>query len=579
MAIEADRGAHDIRNAANLPLTRSNRWILKWLNIDFSFPALIVCFLIFVATAALFLRSGVFVAGVMLSDTLLYTESGYRLAHGQLPGINFTSAFGALCYVPLAIVFRLSGDLVAAIPISFVIFAGTVFCLSVYIAWTRLSAIIGALVVVFCSIFVMAPWAVGHRISPQGSTHTTAAEAYNRLGFALILLTALLAIVPKLGRRGAIASRWDSLFAVAAFALAFYTKMPFGLGVAGLFFFWAVMLTNDRWQLPKFVVGTTVLIAIVEMAVPGLHSAYFREMYSHAQITPALNVHAVIRAIYETSPELIAVAVLPILALATQGFCDWRHLLFFGSLVAGSIILLTLSFQGPYLIAPIATSVVALSVLAQPRNEPPERMAVWAATAAFAFGFCTYFFPAANAIIRHSWYASRSVPIENMPRSYASLRVPSDIDLKPMESAFANRLSGEEAYAAARSKDPLSTVNALFDNEYARTLTDLPNAQLSCGSAKERTAILDFANVSSSLLGHAPVGGYTYAHFKREFSESVHWPADEMFSDVDCLFDPKLPDAPDARDGLWLVYGAYIQSSFTPKGESKFWRVLVRNGR
>jgi hypothetical protein len=579
MLNEAKHRVNEIQDIATKPLEKIERSILKWLKVDFNVPALIVSLLIFVAAAALFLQSGFFVAGVMLDDTLLYTESGYRLANGQWPGINFTSAMGALWYLPLAIVFRLNGDLVAAIPISFVIFASVVFGLAVYVAWTRLSAILGAFVISFCSIFVMAPWAVGHKISPQGSTHTTAAEGYNRLGFTLILLVTLLAVVPKSGRREAIASRGDVLFALIAFALAFYTKMPFGLGVAGMFFLWAAILTNDRRQLLKFVVGVAILIGVVEIALPGLHTGYLREMSNHAQVTPVFTARPILRAIYETTPELIAVAGLPILALATQGYCDWRHLIFFASLMAGSIILLTLSYQGPYLIAPMAVSVVAVSMLTRPRGETPERMAVWAAAAAFAFGFWTYFFPAANAIIRHAWYANRSVPIENMPRSYASLRVPSDIDLEPMESAFTNRLSGEQAYAAARSKDPLSTVNALFDNEYARTLTDLPNAQPLCGKAKERTAILDFANVSSSLLGHAPAGGYAYAHFLRGFSEAVHWPADEMFSGVDCLFDPKLPDAPDSRNGLWLVYGSMIQSSFTPNGESKFWRVFVRNGR
>jgi hypothetical protein len=165
-----------------------------------------------------------------------------------------------------------------------------------------------------------------------------------------------------------------------------------------------------------------------------------------------------------------------------------------------------------------------------------------------------------------------------MPPSYAALRVPSDIDLNPMNAAFAGSLGGAQAYAAARSVAAQSTVNPLFENEYARTLTDLPNARNLCGRARDRTAILDFSNVSSSLLGHPPVGGYVYVHWERGFTKDVHWPAEKMFFGVDCLFDPKLPDVPSSRDGLWLVYGSTLSSSFSPAGETAFWRVFVRNG-
>jgi hypothetical protein len=554
---------------------KAGQKIWEWCQIEFSIAGLCVSFLVFIAAAALFLKSGLFVAGVMLDDTLLYTESGYRVASGQLPGIHFTSAHGVLWYLPLAMAFRLTGDLVRSVPISFVVFAGIIFVLAVYLAWTRLSLIVGTLVVLFCSIFVMAPWAVGFKISPQGSTHTTAAMGYNRLGFAVILLTSLLILPPNSACRNSV-RRWDTVFALASFGIAFYTKMPFGLGVAGLVCLRS-FLADEKWQTVNFIVGVAILMSVVEVMAPGLHVGYAQEMMMHAQINQALKVRAIARAIYETAPEMIVVAGLPILAMATQCRCNWRCLLFFAGLLAGSIVLLTQSFQGPYLIAPLAIAVIAITILTDRREKAPQRVAVWAAAGAFAFGFWTYFFPAANAIIRHAWYASRSLPIPNMPQSYASLRVPSDIDLRGMEDAFSNKLNGEQAYAAARSTEPLSTVNALFENEYVLTLTDLPSAQLLCGRAVNRTAILDFANVSSSLLGHPPVGGYTYAHFLRGFSQSVHWPANQMFSGVDCLFDPKLPDVPSSRSGLWLVYGEIIEKSFTHVGETRFWKVLIRN--
>ena len=571
--------ANKVQDIAERTSRGTELWILKSLQIDFNLVALIVSFLIFIAFATLFLKSGVFVVGYILSDTLLYTESAYREAHGQWPGLDFLGGgAGALWWLPLALIYKLTGDLVASTPISFVVFAGAVFILSAYIAWTRLSAVVGCLVICFCSILVMAPWVIGSEISPWGSTHTTAASGYNKLGFTLVLIASLLAAAPKSARQ-ITAARWDAVFALACFGLAFYTKMTFGLGVAGMVCLWATTLTKDRSQVLKFMTGVAVLIAVVEIAVPGLNAAYIREMTMYAQTQHDLNLRGIVRVIYQTAPEILVVGVLPVVALATQGLCKWSEFIFFTALLAGSIVLLTASSQGAYLVAPLAVAVVALSVLAGQWKTLPDRTPLWAAAVAFAFGFWTYFFPATNAIIRHNLYAGRSAPIENMPRSYSSLRVPSEIDLTPMAAAFDNRLTGAEAYAAARSKVPLSTINALFVNEYAFTLTDLPNAQLLCGNAKDRTAILDTANVSSSLLGLQPVGGYTWAQSRRGVSETVHWPSDKMFSDVGCLFDPKLPDNPAARDDLWLVYGAMIWDSFREVGETKFWRVFVRNDK
>jgi len=577
MDTEIQVKSDDTQFTQKLAVQRAETTALRWLEVDYNKVGFAVSLVIFCAFGVLFLRSGLFVAGVMLNDTLLYTESGYRVAHGQMPGIDFTSAHGVLWYVPLSIAYWLTGDLVRSVPIAFVIFAAIVFILAVYIAVTRLNQIVGIIVTILCSVLVMAPWAIGFRLSPQGSTHTTAAMGYNKLGFTAILLASLLAIKPK-PSHSILASRCDALFAVTTFALAFYTKMPFGLGVAGMVFLWACFFARENTQIWKLLGGVIFVMVLLELLIPGIHLGYLGDMIIHATINQAIDVRSIARAAYETSPEIIAVAVLPMLALAVHGYCDYRHVIFFSSLVFGSIILLTQSVQGPLLIAPVAVAIIGISELTSERRSYRHGMAVWSTAAALAFGLSAYFLPAANAVVRHAWFASRSAPIDNIPRAYASLRVPSDIDLKPLDEAFTNHLSGAQAYAAARSTESVIPINALFENEYVHTLTDLPNAQLLCGRAGEQTAILDFANVSSSLLGHYPVGGYAYVHFGRGFSQFVHWPAERMFAGVDCLFDPKLPDAPSSRDGLWLVYGSAITSSFTSVGETTFWRVLVRNG-
>jgi hypothetical protein len=108
---------------------------------DFDRTAVLISAAILIAAAFLYVRPGVFVVSSFLNDTLLYTESGYRLAHGQIPGIHFSSNLGVFAFLPHAIAYRLTGDLVQAIPIASVMLAALVFAIAVYFALTRLGVV------------------------------------------------------------------------------------------------------------------------------------------------------------------------------------------------------------------------------------------------------------------------------------------------------------------------------------------------------------------------------------------------------------------------------------------------------
>ena len=81
-----------------------------------------------------------------------------------------------------------------------------------------------------------------------------------------------------------------------------------------------------------------------------------------------------------------------------------------------------------------------------------------------------------------------------------------DADTAGLDAAFAGRFDGAQAYSAARQGLPRDNKNALYENEYAHTVAALEEARDLCGTQRDRTAVLDFANVSSSLFGHQPAG-------------------------------------------------------------------------
>jgi hypothetical protein len=207
-----------------------------------------------------------------------------------------------------------------------------------------------------------------------------------------------------------------------------------------------------------------------------------------------------------------------------------------------------------------------------------ERLALWVCLIAVAGGFSALVAPAAGALLRHERYAAHAAPIAGMPYNYRSLRVIDDSDIPALDAAFTASLTSAEGYAAARTRDQRFTLNALREGEYAHTVAKLAQARDLCGKERDRTAVLDHANVSASLFGHPPAGAWSYLHWGRSFSATAFLPPERLFAGAGCLFDPKLPQNPASHGGIWTVYGDYLRMHYRLAGETPFWRVFVITG-
>jgi hypothetical protein len=549
------------------------RSVERSLCLDFGLRSALLCATVYAACAAIFLWPGAFFTAVFLNDAFIYVDAGYRLTFGQAPGLATTSALGVFAFIPYALAFHFSGNAIEAIPLSFVIFGGVVFGLASIIALTRLSTVVGTIVVFSCSLVMLAPYVIGHEVA--GEVMTTAAMSYNRFGFLLVLLTALLTIEPRSPRTRA----WRSIdlaWATTATMLAYYTKMPFGLGVAGLVCFWLVVMRRDVPGTLIFVAGCVLVSLGFEAVWPGLNAAYIHEMNFAAHANGGAFIGAaLIGAMTHTTSEILAIALAPLAGLFLVQRADWRDGLFALLLLCGSFLLLSQSSQGMVLATPVAIAVIAVMRLASVDATEPQRVSLWIGMIAVFAGFALLVVPAAASLVRHERYATRAAAISGMPFNYRSLRVIDDSDIPALDAAFTGSLTGAEGFAAARTRDQRFTLNALRENEYAHTIAKLPGARDLCGDERERTAVLDFANVSASLFGHPPAGAWSYLHWGRSFSATSFVPAARMFAGVGCLFDPKLPQNPGAHDGIWTVYGDYLRTHYRLAGETPFWRVLV----
>ncbi len=546
----------------------------------FGLRSLAICLLAYIAGAAILLWPGVFFVAYLLNDTFIYAEAGYRLALGQVPGLGATSALGIFTFAPYAIAFHLIHNAAEAIPLSFVIFGGIVFALASVIALTRLSAIVGTIVILSCSLVMLAPFVIGYDL--PGEVMTTAANAYNRFGFLLLLLAALLVIEPRSRFTGA-ARIVDLIWAIAATMLAYYTKMPFGLGVAGLVGFWLMVMRRDLLGSAGFLIGCALVTVAVEKIWPGLNAAYIHEMVFAAQATGGvLKPFSLVMMTIHTAPEYLAFAVAPLIALYLTQRADWRDAVLAILLVCGPLLLLSQSAQGMVLVTPVAIAVIAVTRLSTVDTGDTQRLALWISLVALIGGFAALATPAALQLGRHTVFARRASPIAGMPANYRSLRVIDDGDIAALDAAMNGSAEAAKTYAASHTRANRFSRSPLFEEDYAHTIAKLAAARELCGSERDRTAVLDFANVSASLFGHPPAGAWAYLHWNRSFSATAFVPPRRMFAGVGCLFDPKLPQYPETHAAIWQVYGDYLRAHYRPAGETPYWRVLTvvtRDGR
>jgi hypothetical protein len=559
--------------AADSWLGGVGRRLEKALDPEFDGLSTIICAIIYALCALIFLWPGTFYVGLMLNDAFIYAEAGYRLASGQVPGRDATNALGVFAYLPHALAFRLTHDVVRAIPLSFAIFGAIVLAFGCVLAVTRLSAVIGVAVVLTCCLVMLAPFVIGFPMPPN-EVMTTGAMSYNRFGFILVLFATLLVIDhdsahPAKGRV------IDVVWAVAATMLAYYAKMPFGLAVAGLVGFWLVAFRRDWLGLIFFLAGCALVASIFEAIWPGLNAAYVREMIFAFHASGGTKPVTLVSLMIRTAPEVLVVAIVPLIALYSCNCADWRDGVFAALLVFGSLLLLSQGAQGPVLVTPVAIAVIAVTRLHRAPPTPAHQAALWVSMLGVVIGLSGLAVPAAVTLARHTVAAQSAAPVPGMPFNYRSLRVGVDADTAGLDAAFAGRFDGAQAYSAARQGSPRDNKNALYENEYAHTVAALEEARDLCGTQRDRTAVLDFANVSSSLFGHQPAGAWAYLHWGRSFGPNAFVPAPRMFSGVGCLFDPKLPQNPTAHGGIWTVYGDYLRAAYRVAGETPFWRVLV----
>ncbi|WP_425516328.1 hypothetical protein [Rhizobium changzhiense] len=474
-----------------------------------------------------------------VNDLFVFLDGAHRIAHGQVPNVDFHSSLGPLTFYLPAAGYGLSGNMGGAMPVGMAILVLLLAVVAAEIVGRRMHWLVGLPLAMFLLLIAAAPANPGERVG-----ELTFAMFYNRVGWAALGLLQVM-YLPRLpgagGSRGV-----DAACASFLVVLTLYTKITYGVVALAFLFF----MLFDRRQVAWAALAFGIIaagISVIEIAWRG--GANYLADLSLASINsgglPTLT--ALSHVTRNNLADLLAyLTIAVVLLILTPSF---RHLLFTGFCGATGILLIEQNFQIVGILTLGAGAAVMTESVFRAELHSQYGKARLALPLLLAFLLLPGAVGNAGSLLIHSYYAvgSRGKPIP--------LPAFSEIRLVQMWSA------GQYEY---------------FE-DYNRTLVDAAAALSQIRTGDERVAVLDFVNPFSAGLGLTPpVGDSVWYHWGRTLGPDYHPAAEEMFAEVDFILDPKWPIEIWTGNGLRDLYAHYIARHYEMVRETADWRIYRR---
>ncbi|SFQ63880.1 hypothetical protein SAMN05421853_11513 [Roseivivax halotolerans] len=490
---------------------------------------------------ALLILPGVTVSSMYFNDLLIFLDGGYRVVHGQVPNIDFSTALGPLSFYIPGAGYWLSGSLGLAMPVGMSLLMLLIAPIAIHVIGSRMRPLIGVAVAIFVMLLLATPMNTGEAFS-----RVSFAMYYNRIGWVLLALLLILFLRPERPTRHQTAL--DAAAAAALALLAGYTKATYGVVAAGFLLILLLQPGGRRFAMLA-IFGGLVGVALVELAWGGTR-IHIGDLIVATQTSGGRSVTSYVRSALETSDEYVV-----FLAFATAGLWvrpNVTDALFYGFCIAAGLMLLSQNFQTEGIVSLLVGTTVAAETLA--RSARP------------GMG------PFAEAV-------TRGAPLAAI------------LLLLPIGVSSAGALGLHAAAAATRSGVALETPNGqglrvmnttsdgqfAFYTRYAESLDAGAQLLQRLEAAPRRVLVFDFVSPFSSLLGVTPPdGGPAWMHNGRNFDAKNYFPAEEVMGGVDVVMVPKRPVAGGTTKLMLDIYGAHLEENFRLEKDTELWKVYLR---
>jgi hypothetical protein len=488
----------------------------------------------------------------------LYNLSGaWHLRHGHVAHVDFHDPVGQLNFVLTLIGLELFGPAPFAFLAGAAIMAVAVFASAVLAAIRRLPLVPAALFVVFAGMLVLMPANVGDK--PNAYSF---AMSYNRYGWSLLSVLALILFLPPHNRR---ASDWiDIVNAGLLLAALFYLKVTYFAGGLALLGLAVVISPHVRARLPAWVAagGLVVANALAPWNYPYLFDIL--QAAGAGAVRNSLGFH--LNNFFASAEGYAAYAAALVVAawLWVRGLAPPRLPLATAGILAVGGFVLSQNHQSHGL--PVGV-VIAFLLYDQIRDRFGP--AVPALPVLMIFPLFTIGVSALSLAGYHA-RAGREELLQAVERTQLKgLAVPGE---RPgLLAAFADGRPNHALLNWARAARPRFE---LSPGEYVATLVEAATLLESGRHRAGGIVVLDQVNPLPFMLGWPPPrGGNLWSGPGAPMRR-----ADEVFAEADHVLIPKFSTYSAWTERARLEYGGYLSQNFRVSDETQSWIVLSRAG-
>lgn len=522
-------------------------------------------------TTVLLFVPGPYVQKTLPGDSSSLLDGGWRVYNGQRPHIDFPSHLGAVAVGMVALGMWLAGPSGTALYLAYAALFPVLTLWAWALARPRLPpvrALLFALLVGFLT--------VGQRPLSAGWAAITCAMAYNRLGWALLLIMVLplfLAARPAGPRR----QFWEGASTGLALALLFFLKLNYCLAGAGAIVAGAALVGTSRRTLAgmgsAFVVSATLLLAYLHFDL----AAYIEDIRRVAGVqSPSMRLVEGLTMLRWNVAWLALLAVLAVvLSLPFKAERrQWRRPL------AGFLVLL-----GLLVCAANAqrTDIPLFGTAALILCEGFRRAAWPAAAETESDSYSRYLLGSAVAFLTVGLILAADIgSVAGMIAWKFHKDGPEElrIDAPPLRDLVYTSEDGRDGVEAATEIiRHLGPTEFLTPYQYAVYVNDGLHLIRPHARPDSRVLVLDWANPFSFALGLPGARGDTFCWHVERIVDEQHCPSpDRVLQEVTLVMVPKRPADISSLHVMRAVYGPAIDANFEKIGESRLWTLYARRG-
>lgn len=202
--------------------------------------------------AAAVLKGGLYI-GKHEGDTLHLMQIVFRMADGQVPHLDFMTPIGALAFWPIAMLVKAGFGIGMAVIWSQVLVAVVFLPIVIWVAWTRLSPMIGAMFGLFIMVLLLS------LVHGEAQRSVSISMHYNRLAWAAAFVAILAAMIPPEQRQK---PGIDGVIIGLMLCIMAMIKVTYFISFAAPILIALLMTRQARTAIIAAVTGVAVIIVI-----------------------------------------------------------------------------------------------------------------------------------------------------------------------------------------------------------------------------------------------------------------------------------------------------------------------------